>query len=290
MANMLVGSELRKGSGFVRKGQGFQLIFGETWHYRVKTDGVTSDRYDVLYNTPGLPRAGLLYGALNLVCDELSCERDEKHREYWNVTARFQTGTEEQKQDSEQNPDPTTWIPIFKIDSFTVKQRVVAKDKTTPTAKAAVNSAGTPFDDPLTESRSLCQFSFVQFEDPSLKIKDFLDRNDCVNDATFNALGQSFGARTLLLEIQEAELGTFAGYSAWRVKYRVTYDPDTHDETRLDVGPYYKSGGNLLRYMDANNVFGIVGSLDGSGGKAATPFELTFQLKKKINFASFIRT
>jgi hypothetical protein len=58
----------------------------------------------------------------------------------------------------------------------------------------------------------------------------------------------------------------------------------------LDVGPYYKSGGNTLRYMDNTNTFGIIGGLDGSGAKAATPAELTFQLKKKINFASFVRT
>ena len=289
MANELVGAELRKGSGFCRKGQGFQLIFGETWNYRVKTDQVTSNRFDVLYNTPGLPRAGLLYGQLNLVCDEVSCEREEKHALYWNVTARFQTGSEEQKQNQEQNPDPATWIPVFRIDSFTTKEKILSKDRSNP-AKYPVNSAKTPFDTPLTQTSSLCQFSFVQFEDAGLKLKDFLDRNDTVNQSSFDAIGQVFSARTLLLEVQEAELGSYAGYNAWRVKYKVTYDPDTHDEVRADIGPFYLDAGNRKRYMDDTNTFPMVGPLNGSGAKATDPAELSFRVKKEINFSSFIRT
>lgn len=289
MANELVGAELRKGSGFARKGEGFQLILGETWNYRVKTDQVTSDRFDVLYNTPGLPRAGLIFGQLGLVCDEVTCEREEKHALYWNVTARFQTATEEQKQNQEQNPNPTSWIPVFRIDSFTTKERVISKDRSTP-AKYPVNSAKTPFDQPLTTTSSLCQFSFVQFEDPSLKIKDFLDRNDSVNSASFDAIGQVFAARTLLVEVQEAELGSYAGYSAWRARYRITYDPDTHDEKRADMGPFFiDTDGLTKRYMDDTKSFGLVGALNGSGGKAASPSELSFRVKKEISF-SWIRT
>ncbi len=294
MANQLVGSELRKGSGFARKGQGFQLIFGETWNFRVKTDQVTGDRLSILYDTPGLPYAGLLYGPLGLICDEVSCEREEKHTLYWNVTARFQTGTEEQKQ-SQQNPgspNPLTWIPVFKVDSFTTKERVITQDRSTP-AKYAKNSAGTPFDVPLVEKRTLCQFSFVQFEDPSLKLKSIMDRNDCVNTAGLTAAGQTFAARTLLVDVCEAELGSYAGFQAWRVKYRMTYDPDTHDEKRANIGPYFKDagdGGKLKRYMDETNTFGIIGYLNvTTGDKSTSETELVFQVKKPISF-SWVRT
>jgi hypothetical protein len=291
MANEIIGSEQRKGSGSVRKGEGVTLILSETWHFRVKTDQVTSSRTDVLFNTPGLPRAGLIYGPLGLVCDSIECDRDEKHAWYWNITCQFKTGTEEQKQNAENNPDPATWIPIFKIDSFTTKEHVIAKDRSNP-AKYPNNSVGTPFDPPLTTTSSLCQFSFTQFEDPGLKIKDFLDRNDCVNLASFDAIGQVFAARTLLVEVQEAELGSFAGYTAWRARYRVTYDPDTHDEKRADMGPFFidaADGNKVKRYMDDTNAFGIVGALDGSGAKAATPAELAFRVKKEISF-NWIRT
>jgi hypothetical protein len=288
VANEIVGSEQRKGSGSVRKGEGVTLILSETWHFRVKTDQVTSSRSDVLFNTPGLPRAGLIYGPLGLVCDSIECDREELHAQYWNITCQFKTGTEEQKQNAENNPDPATWIPIFKIDSFTTKEKVISKDRSTP-AKYPVNSAGTPFDQPLTATSSLCQFSFTQFEEPGLKIKDFLDRNDCVNSSSFDAIGQIFAARTLLIEVQEAELGSYAGYTAWRARYRVTYDPDTHDEKRADMGPFYLDAGVLKRYMDDTNAFGIVGALDGSGAKAATPAELSFRNKKEISF-NWIRT
>lgn len=294
MANQLVGSELRKGSGFARKGQGFQLIFGETWNFRVKTDQVTGDRLSILYDTPGLPYAGLLYGPLGLICDEVSCEREEKHTLYWNVTARFQTGTEEQKQSQQnpQSPNPLTWIPVFKVDSFTTKERVITQDRSTP-AKYAKNSAGTPFDVPLVEKRTLCQFSFVQFEDPSLKLKAIMDRNDCVNTAALSAAGQTFAARTLLVDVCEAELGSYAGFQAWRVKYRMTYDPDTHDEKRANIGPYFKDagdGGKLKRYMDETNTFGIIGYLNTTtGDKSTSETELVFQVKKPISF-SWVRT
>ena len=291
MANELIGAELRKGSGFCRKGEGFTLVFGETWNYRVKTDQVTSSRFDVLYDTPGLPRAGLLYGPLQLICDDVTCEREEKHAQYWNVTANFKTGSEQQRQNEQQDPNPATWIPFFKIDSFTTKEKVLAKDRTSPTPKAGVNSAGTPFDQPLTTTTSLCQFSFVQFDSPSLTLKDFLDRNDTVNSSSFNTGREVLAARTMLVEVQEAELGSYAGYQAWRAKYRVTYDPDTHDDKRADIGPFWLDAADAnkrKRYMDDTNAFGIVGALNGSGAKTTTPAELSFRVKKEDSL-SWIR-
>jgi hypothetical protein len=92
------------------------------------------------------------------------------------------------------------------------------------------------------------------------------------------------------LEVVEAELGSYAGFAAWRVKYKVTYDPDTHDEKRLDVGPYYLDGAILKRYMDDTNSFPIVGALNGSGARAANPATLNFRCKKEVEFTSFIRT
>lgn len=290
MANEIVGTELRKGSGYCRKGEGFTLVFGETWNYLVKTDQVTSSRYSVLYDTPGLPKAGLLYGPLQLICDEVSGDRDEGHALYWRITANFKTGQEQQKQNSEQNPNPATWIPFFKIDSFLTKEKVLPKDRSA-TPKACVNSAGTPFDQPLVTTSSLCQFSFVQFDSPSLLMKDFLERNDTVNNASFDTGREVLAARTMLIEVQEAELGTYGGYQAWRAKYKVTYDPDTHDEKRADLGPFYldaADGNKRKRYMDDTEHFGIVGALDGSGGKTTTPAELNFRAKKEASF-SWIR-
>ena len=95
-------------------------------------------------------------------------------------------------------------------------------------------------------------------------------------------------ARTMLIEVQEAELGSYAGYQAWRAKYRVTYDPDTHDDKRADIGPFFKEGGVLQRYMDDTKAFGIVGALNGSGARTTTPAELSFRVKKEDSL-SWIR-
>jgi hypothetical protein len=42
--------------------------------------------------------------------------------------------------------------------------------------------------------------------------------------------------------------------------------------------------------MDDTNTFPMVGPLNGSGAKATDPAELSFRVKKEINFSSFIRT
>jgi hypothetical protein len=88
-------------------------------------------------------------------------------------------------------------------------------------------------------------------------------------------------------------LGSYAGYSAWRVKYKVTYDPDTHDEQRADMGPFWLDAADSnkrKRYMDDTNSFPIVGALNGSGARAANPATLNFRCKKEVNFDTFIRT
>jgi hypothetical protein len=112
-----------------------------------------------------------------------------------------------------------------------------------------------------------------------------MERNDTVNASGF----AGFTARTLLLYVTGAELGTYGGFPAWRVSYQVTFDPETHDVVLLDIGTSYKSGGNLLSYMDDTNSFRIQGNLDGTGGKAPSPATLTFKTKTELNFATFIR-
>lgn len=294
MANELVGNMgLRSGSGFARKGDAFDLIFGEEWQFRVKTDTITTDRTSVLYDTPGLPRVGLLYNDLGLVCEELTCEREPLHALYWNVTARFQTGTE--KQQSENNdPNPLNWYPVFVVEGFSTKERTLTQDYSVVQRKP-VNSAGTPFDAPIMTTTTTCQFSFVQFEDPTTSLKTIVDRNDKINASAFVYKGQTFPLKTLLCNVEGAELGSYAGFIAWKVKYKLTYDPETHDEKRLDYGPYYWEANEWKVYMDATGTFPIVGPLL-NGGQApgvppnpGDPGVLVFQTKDDISF-NFIRT
>jgi hypothetical protein len=283
MTLSIVG-EMRRGSATLRsEGEG-GLSYGFSATLLVLSTEKTTSREEVFAFTPGLPIVGLGYGPFNAVCTSLKAERQESNPHYWHIECEFET-RERQKQDPDNpSPDPTTWLPIFRVDSFITKERVITIDKSTP-PKKITNSADQTFDEPLTQTTTLAQFSFTQFEDASQSLLTIMQRNDTVNASDF----AGFTARTLLLYVTGAELGTYGGFPAWRVSYQVTFDPDTHDVKLLDKGTSYKSGGNVLPYLDSTNSYRIVGNLDGSGGQAATPFVLTFKTKTELNFATFIR-
>jgi len=283
MTLSIVG-EMRRGSATLRsEGEG-GLSYGFSATLLVLSTEKTTSREEVFAFTPGLPIVGIGYGPFNAVCTSLKAERQESNPHYWHIECEFET-RERQKQDPQNpSPDPTTWLPIFRVDSFITKERVITTDKSTP-PKKITNSADQTFDEPLTQTTTLAQFSFTQFEDASQSLLTIMDRNDTVNTSSF----AGFASRTLLLYVTGAELGTYGGFPAWRVSYQVTFDPDTHDVKLLDKGTSYKSGGNVLPYLDSTNSYRIVGNLDGSGGQAATPFVLTFKTKTELNFANFIR-
>jgi len=284
MASVIVG-EMREGQASVKKGQGTTLTYTSQWHFLVVTDDKNTSREEVLFGTPGLPVVGLMYGAIQAICTGIDAKRKKEDPTYWDVTCSFDTGSESQKQ-SASDPtslDPTTWVPVFVVDSFEVREKVLKEDFSTP-AKKCVNSANTPFSDPLVVAETLCSFSFTQFEDPSLTLNTILARNEKVNATTF--IG--YTARTLKLNVTKAEQGYFASVPAWRIEYRVTYDPNDWDEERLDVGPVTLTGESCI---DLKNKFKIVGNLDGSGSQTYDePEVLTFRTKDTIEFSSFIRT
>ena len=274
---------------------GNRLIFKDTYNLVVVSDSIYTTREEVLVGTVGLPIVGLKYGLYNLICKSIDATRWKDAPLYWDVTCEFENGVEDQKQDSQNNPDsrdPTTWIPIFKIDSFELKEKVITNDLSTP-SKAILNSAGTQFDHPVTRMISLCSFSGSQFEDPSTDFADIMERNDTVNDTAFKVQIKTRAARTLKLNVIGAELGSYGGFDAWRVTYKFTYDRDTWDLRLLDVGPQYLSGTTRLDFLSDLGNYKIIGALNGSGGKATDqtkPSERRFQTIKAINFSNFIRT
>lgn len=289
MATTLIG-EMREGSAGIRKGNGTQLTFTSTFYFLVLADDVSVSREEVLFNTIGLPVVGVVYGLIQATCTGIDAKRNTKHALYWDVTCTFDTGREDQKQ-SPSDPtsnDPTTWLPVFVIDSFETKQRILTVDKTPGTPKTCTNSANQPFSVPLTESVTLCSYTFTQFEDPSQDINTILDRNETVNSTTF----RSRATRTLKQNVTSAELGYYAGVPAWRIGYRHTYDRDKWDVKMVDVGPNFLDGTKLKPCMDKTNSFRIIGNLDGSGAQQdqdIAPYVITFRTYTEIDFNSFIR-
>jgi hypothetical protein len=293
MASEIVGSsELREGGGSVKVGQGQQLIFASRWKFLVVADSTSVTREEILLGTPGLPIVGLVYGVTQQKCTSKSAERKKENALYWDVVCEFESGAENQKQseDNPDSPDPTTWVPVFVIDSFETKQKVIYTDFSV-TPKVIKNFADQLYSEPLTKTCTLCSFSFVQFEDPSQDIDDIMARNDTVNRNTF----QSREARTCKLNVVGAELGYFGTFNAWKITYRITYDPDTWDVVMLEVGSVYKdtADGNLIKeYLDQTNSHRIIGKLDTNGNKlsyTADPLTTSYVTYKQIPF-TFIRT
>lgn len=287
MASEIVG-EKREGTAGVRKQGANKISFVSQWHFLIETDDVSVSREEVLFGTPGAPVVGLVYGAVNATCTAKNVTRRAVGSRYWDMVCDFDTAAEDQKKDpSNESDDPRTWIPIFIIDGFEQKLRVLTVDKSS-TPKTCTNSANQPFAEPVTESVTICSYSFTQFEDPSQDINTIMDRNDCVNSVVFK--GRPI--RTLKLNTTSAELGYFGNVPAWRIGYRVSYDRDTWDDKRLDVGPMQLDGTGLKPCMDSTNTFRIVGNLNGSGiqqSQTIAPYVITFKPHTAIDFNTLIR-
>jgi len=283
MASEIVG-EHRDGSGSVRS-DGKTITISSSIKYIVLSDSNTSTREEILLGTPGLPVAGLIYGPLQMRCTSKKADRRRENTAYWDVTCDFESGVENQKQD-ENNPseDPTTWIPVFTISGFTSIQKVLTVDKSTP-PKTCTNSANQPFSEPLVENKSLAVIPFTQYEDPTIDINTFLDRCNTVNELTF----LNRDPRTLLLNVVSAELGYYGNFAAWKVDYQLTYNDDTWDEKRLDVGSLQLDG---TACVDLRRGFRIIGNLDGSGvqqDQDEDPYVITFKTFDELDFNGFIR-
>ena len=285
MASVIIG-EMRDGGASVKKGSSTLLTFSSNFKFLVLADDINASREEIILNTPGLPFVGLTYGLIQAICTGIDAARKTQDPRYWDVTCSFDTGREYQKRsaaDPESN-DPTTWIPVFVVDSFETRDKVLKKDRS-PTPKLCLNSAKTPFSDPLTDTDTLCSFSFTQFEDPSLKLTDFTARNNRVNKLPF----VGYPARTLKCNVTGAELGYYVGIPAWRATYRMTFDEDTWDEVRLDVGPVQLDGTPCWNSATKRQ-YRIVGNLNGSGVQVFTdPAEITYRTKREIDFNTFVR-
>jgi hypothetical protein len=303
MASEIVGIK-RRGKASVTKGAGYRLTQKETYEFIVVTDSKETTYSEVLYGTPGLPVPGVFFATTGLVCESVSCERREEHALYWDVVAEFTSDPE--TQDGQEDGDPTSWKPIIKFDSFSVRERVLITDYT-PASAGNVNfgapgpyrirnSAKQFFETPLTQKIPLCSAQFVQFESASQDINTILSRHMIVNSTSF--LGRA--ARTCLLEITEAEYGFFNNYQACRVGYKLTYDIGTWDTEVDDIGSSYlfeytPGSFRLEPYMDETNTYRIMGNLNGSGGKSGNngkdlPAILKFRTYREQDFSTFIRT
>jgi hypothetical protein len=297
MASEII-DELRRGSGSVRKQDKGRITLSFTVDYLVVTDDKRTTREEVLLGTTNAPIVGLNYGPLGVVCVGKNAERSETNPLYWTLTCEFDSGTEEQQQDPTQpnNPDPTTWISIWKIDINDDREETLYEDFTSPTALMYTNTAGELYEPLTTVKKSVVSWKFTQFEPPTTTLVDLSDRHMHVNSTAI----RGFPARSLLMSVREAELGYYNGFYAWTVPYSVAYNKDLWVDKRFSAGYNCLDAGGKLQPYEVNGVqvFGPL-KADGTRGVDAGPpesldwslaHEQTFLPYPEIDFNTFIRS
>lgn len=286
----IIGEKLQ-GQITVRPGKNGVLIQEQPFHITVIGDNKFQDRREIIFNTPGMPRFGTLY-ASGLAVKSIDANRDEDDPVRWHVTITASSEVEEDQESrnesqSGQPPssNPVDWIPIATV-AFEPYEEVMKKDVN---GKKWVNSAKKPFETGLVRSRRIAVVKFSQFEPIATKLDDIMERCDNINSVDYKGKPE----KTLLLNVENATVGTYSGVRCWRVDYTMRYKKDTWTAFQLDVGYGYYQSGQFKPFLDSDgNQY--LGSLNGSGGKVANeetddPAVLEFEVFEKTDFNTFLK-
>lgn len=190
-----------KGEGFGRKGRverterGYVFSFARI--YRV-ISSVRDEHESTVLSTSGVPVVGFTT-IDGCVCSSLDPSQDSKAPNVWTVTAEFSNAPTGQQ--TGDDPDPTTWTPIYKGRIETYPEAFGADWDNRP----YVNSAGCKHTEPIVVSRPVIVYEGVQYEDSALTDLAIGDRNDCVNAGAWGTGAGAFPAKTLKVNIPEFE-------------------------------------------------------------------------------------
>lgn len=211
----LVG-EKRDGQVRSRTASG-RVVFEQDYHFTVEADSKYQNRFDLLA-TPGLPVA---YTTIfnGMMCKSVNLVRNVDKAVYWDAVATFSSDVVEGVAPATpQQGDPTSWIPYGKV-TFEPYEEVLRNDLD---GVPVVNSAGQKFDRSFSRTRRIASLQFTQFEPlGNATIDDIMERSDTMNEEVF--LGKP--KYTLLLQVDEAEVGLYYGIRCWKVTYTLNYKP-----------------------------------------------------------------
>jgi len=185
-------------------------------------------------------------------------------------------------------PNPVLWHPEVNWGSEQFDE-VVEKDRA---GTAITNSAGDPFDPPLTETRSRSLLTLSRNEatwDP-----DWPETyENSVNDASITICGKTAAAGTALIRSLGAVYAEANGYEYWRVTYAIAFKSDGWAREVLDAGYYRaKKAGETERPRIERDGMAVTepARLDGSGEKldddSASVF-LSFNTKNAKDWTLF---
>lgn len=256
-----------------------QRVYECMYYYTIRGDAKTDSRKYIAENTTGLPVVGLSTDDDNTgLCSSLRVDRRPDNPIIWDATARFESLIE-QGNSLASGADPIAWIPRRKTIFFN-KQEVSPTDAT---GAAYVNSAGDHLTGVQPRMRTLVGWRFIQFEAATVTDETIADRNETVNASTYKGRA----AKTLLLTVEDSEVGTFYGLPLRLTQYLLKYDPLNWRSKYLDVGWNIKSAGVKKPYM-IDGVH-VEGALNGSGAATnSSPSILSFDDYPTSTF-SFLR-
>ncbi len=252
----------------------------EDWSFLVQADSLTQNRQEIIFGTAGLPVLGTVFNNMMTVGKDAS--RTAEHGLVWRVTVTLSNEVDGDDQNQQQG-DPTTWIPVRQM-LYERIEEVMTKDAS---GTVIANSAGQPFDTGIVQARYMPAWEFWQFDPISLTDEQMLAYAEVCN----STLWKTKAAKTWLCKIIDSTVGFYYGYRCRVTQFRVVYNWKKWTTKRLDVGTVYKSGSNILPYLDdQGNQY--LGPLNGSGGKVSAgspPAELEFDRFPTVDFATFLR-
>jgi hypothetical protein len=288
MATVLLGEKPARSGTLTATDVGFNYVVPRT--YLVQSDVNNDSELDVLL-TSGLPIIGIsgLVSFPEAICRSLRPRQNPKQPKLWEVQAEFSTAPLNQSIPATgvggaPNPDPTTWIPIYK-GSIEYYDEVIHEDFSSPTPKPYVNSAGCKFVEPLIVKKPITVFDFHQYEAGTTTDKDIAERGDCINNATVTRGSVSYAIHTLKCTVTDFERSFYYGYPAVKIHYRLAYKPNKWLNKPLDMGYEYKNTAGELQSSPKLVTLNSDGTMRSPFGTISA---LEFIPHKPISFA-FVR-
>jgi hypothetical protein len=281
MATILKGIRSGKGGRVTLTAKG--PVYTEQVEFVVISD-IKNESPAVVLGTSGLPRVNFTTTTYGALCLGLNHKQDAKSPYVWTVTADFTTEPIEYDTngDDADDPDPTTWVPIYK-GSVETYEEVVSEDFSL-SPKKYVNSAKKKFPEPLVVKRPIVVYTFQQYVDSSFTDVQIGDWSDTINLTAF----RTFPADTLHVTVENFERGIFYLFPCTLVSFRVAYKKDKWLNRPLDMGYEYRPAASA---QTVGSPGGKLVSLESDGtlrSDTLEPLALEFVPHRRLEFSGFL--
>ena len=280
----LIG-ETREGSGRLSQRAG-QPIYEETRNYIVQADYVGQSRYEILTQTPGLPRLGQFTSGF-ATCQSIDAILRTEQGLIYDCPAEFSSEVQEDQDGSQDRPEqPDTWIPIYEIKKERITE-VASEDRDN---KKFANSFGDPFEDSIELGRFIPIYDFYQFEAATISDETMLKRNETTNSATF----RGFEEDTLLLYV-ESVVGRYYGKRLRLNHYTLKYNKKTWKLKIADRGSRFNAAVPPVYApvaFQTDEGVPYIGALNGAGAAqpdGTPPALIEFREFDQLDFNTFLR-